>query len=142
MKQPPQFTEVNVARLAELSGALGHSASVVMVNLLRFREVATYQLGSAHDACSGRDAYFTRYMPGVQAIIEGLGGSELVFPGIAHASLVGPEDEQWDAVGVVRYPRLDVFEQLINDPQYINDVAPHRLAALEDWRLYATTELS
>lgn len=46
-----------------------------------------------------------------------------------------------DTVALVRYPSVEVFRGLIADPAYLETAAPHRVAALADWRLFATTSL-
>ena len=56
-------------------------------------------------------------------------------------NVVGPQDEAWDGLGLVRYPSIEVFQQIIADPAYLEKAEPHRVAALAGWRLYATTSL-
>ena len=56
-------------------------------------------------------------------------------------NIVGPPDEVWDGIGLVRYPDIKVFQNLTADSAYLAKAEPHRAAALADWRLYATTSL-
>lgn len=108
---------------------------VVMLNLLRFREIADYetspQLAPA-TPISGTDAY-TRYAKGTLPLLMNH-DAELLFRGEASAFLIGPETERWDQVLLIRYPSLAVFLAFTTDPRYLA-VAGHRTAALEDSRL-------
>ena len=63
---------------------------VVMLNLLRFREVAGYPDGEPQ--VSGLEAY-QRYGELVQPFLAGVGG-RLEWQGLAHESLIGPDGER------------------------------------------------
>ena len=52
--------------------------------------------------------------------------------------LVGPADERWDRVLLVRYPDLRTFLAMTSDADYLRTVG-HRTAALEDSRLFPLT---
>jgi hypothetical protein len=112
-----------------------------MINLLRFREQADYGGRTDFAPCTGREAYFARYLPAFNETASPYGTTELVFGGNVVGSVVGPLDEVWDGIGLVRYPGIDVFRNLTADPVYLAKAEPHRVAALADWRLYATTSL-
>lgn len=119
---------------------------VMMVNLLRFAAAADYGRTAhgkeqAWPAVSGREAYLTRYMPAFAVAMAPHGVSELIFAGIVAARIVGPTDTVWDAVAVATYPSITAFRDLVSDPAYLENAAPHRLAALADWQLFATTPL-
>jgi hypothetical protein len=90
---------------------------------------------------SGREAYFARYLPAFNETASPYGATELVFGGNVVSSVVGPLDEVWDGIGLVRYPGIEVFQKLIADSAYLAKAEPHRAAALADWRLYAATSL-
>lgn len=109
---------------------------LVMLNLLRFREVAEYD-GEPGD-CSGREAYLDRYGPASFEHVTAVGG-ELVFAGAAHAALIGPSDEAWDMVLLVRYPSIEAFVAMATGPAYL-EIARHRTAALADSRLVPVVE--
>ena len=53
------------------------------------------------------------------------------------ASLVGFEDEPWDDVVLVEYGNYAAFRAVTESADYERDAAPHRRAALENWRLIA-----
>jgi uncharacterized protein (DUF1330 family) len=114
---------------------------VVMVNLLRFREEADYGPGGEHAPCTGRSAYFDRYVPAFRALAPAFGGTEPVYLGTAHELLVGADDERWDTVALLRYPDLQTLKSFLTDERYLRGAAPHRVAALADWRFLVTTSL-
>lgn len=112
---------------------------VVMLNLLRFRDVADYSnrpdLAPA-EPISGAAAY-RRYSAAAQAALEGIGGTlELFRP--CGPTFIGPEGEQWDAMLTVRYPSPAAFRAMVNDSTYL-EAAAHRTAALADSRLIPTS---
>jgi uncharacterized protein (DUF1330 family) len=118
----------------EALAQLPDDASVVMLNMLRFRAQAEYPVGSGHAPCSGREAY-RRY--GEQAVrhVQALGGSAIWMGGV-QATLIGPSEERWDEVLLVQYPSRKAFLQMISDPEYLSATV-HRTAALSDSRLIA-----
>ncbi len=112
---------------------------VVMLNLLRFREIADY---SGHpelapeEAISGDDAY-QRYGAAAQPHIEAAGAS-VQYLGACGSTVIGPADEQWDAIILVRYPSPAAFIGMVTTPEY-QALSGHRTAALADSRLVPTT---
>ena len=108
---------------------------VVMLNMLRFRETAAYP--DERPAVSGRQAY-AQYSEVAFKIVEKLGGS-LVWFGEAKGSAIGPPDEDWDHIFLVRYPSIEAFMEMIRSAAY-QDILVHRSAALEDSRLIAMVE--
>jgi uncharacterized protein (DUF1330 family) len=131
-----QTVEPDPQQFLEATAGLPAGTPVTMLNLLRFRDVATYADGPAD--CSGREAYFTRY--GAESIkhVKAAGG-EVVWAGEARGSLIAPPGEEWDAVLLVRYPSIEAFLGMTQDPAYL-ECAVHRTAALADSRLIATVE--
>ena len=134
--------ELNPDDLAAASATFPADVPLVMINLLRFREQAQYPGPSDLEPCTGRAAYFDRYVPAFAKTVEPIGATELLFAGDVVARLVGPPDELWDAVALVRYDSFAVFRRLVTDPAYLDQAEPHRSAALADWRLHATTIIS
>lgn len=112
---------------------------VVMLNLLRFRDEADYGPDSGHAPCSGRTAYLERYVQAFRALAPEFGGASPIHLGEAHELLVGGEDEQWDVIALMRYPDLASLKAFLGDERYLRDAAPHRVAALADWRFLATS---
>ena len=107
---------------------------VVMLNLLRYRDVA--QPGHGVDGLSGRDAYGV-YGQRFAELNPRFGG-EPIWMGRAGSTVIG--DETWDVVMLVRYPTRRQFVAMLKDPDY-QAIAPIRAAALADSRLVETTQL-
>ena len=93
---------------------------VFMLNLLRFVEDA------------GIEAY-GRYAAAVGGHLERVGG-EVVWAGACDAALIGPDDPEWHAVAVVRYPSRSAFLEMVSDVEYLK-IASDRSAGLADSRL-------
>jgi len=134
-------TEIDHEGLAAAVAAIPAGSPVYMINLLRFRDQADYGDDTEFLPCTGREAYFTRYLPTFNETVQPYGTTELVFGGNVISQVVGPSDEAWDGIGLVRYPSIEAFQNLIADSAYLVKAEPHRVAALADWRLYATTSL-
>lgn len=113
---------------------------VVMLNLLRFRAIADYS-GTPHLAptqpISGREAY-KLYIEHTLPHLERSGG-ELLFLGQGGHFLIGPGEERWDAVMLVRQRSVADFLSFASNPEYLAGMG-HRLAALEDSRLLPLVE--
>lgn len=108
---------------------------VVMLNLLKFREQAEYADGRT--AISGLEAY-REYGRGAIRCIHASGG-ELLWSGIPTGTLIGPAEEQWDEVLLVRYPSIDAFLKMIGSEEY-KAIVHHRTAAIDDSRLVPTLQ--
>ena len=108
---------------------------VVMLNLLRFREVADYSnfpdLAPAQPI-SGAEAY-QRYMEHALPYLRESGG-EIIFLGRGGQFLIGPESESWDLVLLARQDSVEAFLAFANNKSYLSGIG-HRAAALEDSRL-------
>jgi uncharacterized protein (DUF1330 family) len=118
----------------------GIHGSIVMLNLLRFREVADYS-AAPHLApevpISGEAAYqlyITHTLPHLKK-----SGGEIVFMGKGGPFLIGPVNERWDAVMLIRQSSVDEFLAFASNPDYTVGLA-HRTAALEDSRLLPMIE--
>lgn len=113
---------------------------VVMLNLLRFREVADYSAWpelAPDEPITGRQAY-ERYMAHTGPFLQERGG-ELLFMGRGGAYLIGPADDHWDLVLLVRHRSLEDFMAFASDKKYLAGIG-HRMAALEDSRLLPIIE--
>lgn len=129
---PAAFVDPTTEALAGLA-ALPDDGPFVMLNLLRFRDAAEYAPGSAHEPCTGRDAY-ARYGAVASGHVAAVGG-HVEFAGRALMSVIGPAGE-WDQVLLVRYPSRAAFLAMVSDPGYRASTV-HRTAALADSRLIA-----
>lgn len=109
--------------------------SIVMLNLLRFREVADYSKSpdlEPPSPISGRKAfqkYYEHTLPHLHA-----SGGEVIFVGNGGAFLIGPDSERWDMVMLVKQRSLQAFLQFASNEAYLQGIG-HRTAALEDSRL-------
>jgi len=116
------------------------SGSVVMLNLLRFREFADYaetpELAPT-ETISGEQAY-QLYIKHTLPHLEKSGG-EIVFMGNGGNFLVGPTNERWDAALLIRQKNVESFMAFAQDEEYMKGIG-HRTAALEDSRLLPLVE--
>jgi hypothetical protein len=60
-----------------------------------------------------------------------------VFSGPVLASLVGPQGERWDEAAINEYDDFAAFRSIVDTETYRREVAPHRHAALADFRQLA-----
>ena len=115
---------------------------VSMLNMLRFREVADY---SSHPELapptpiSGREAY-DRYVVEATPHVTAA-GSEVTFLGDGGRYLIGPQDDRWDLVMLVRHQSVEAFFAMAQNDAYLA-VLGHRTAALADSRLLPIVEHS
>lgn len=121
-------TREQLARLADSN----QTGPVVMVNLLRFKEVADGI--DAADRISGFEAY-GRYGAAVASHLERVGGRVLLTLA-AEESVIGPDPGEWDLVIAVQYPSRAAFIKMVSDPEYLA-IHAHREAAVADSRLIA-----
>jgi len=111
------------------------TGEVVMLNLLRFRDVADYSANPElmpDEPISGAEAY-QKYIDHTLPFLKESGG-DLVFLGKGGRYLIGPREEQWDLVVLVRQNSLSDFIAFSTNKEYLAGMG-HRTAALEDSRL-------
>ena len=125
------------ARLPAIFASLPEDTPIVMLNLLKFRDVAEYK-GQPADY-SGREAY-RRYTEVALQKLAQIGAS-VIYVGDMKATLIGPQSEQWDEVLLVRYPSKQAFFGMMQQPDFF-EATRHRTAALADSRLIATVEVT
>jgi hypothetical protein len=138
---PARSVDLTVQALNEASGPLARAKPLQMLNLLRFRSHARYD---GHDnlatPCSGQEAYLERYVPAFDRVAGHLDvTTRIIWIGAVGADVVAPDGEHWDMAAVVEYPDFTTFRRITESNEYLTDADPHRQAALEDWRLVATT---
>ncbi len=118
------------------------SGEIVMLNLLRFRDIADYsespELAPA-SPISGAEAY-QKYMAHTAPFLHESGG-EVLFLGNGGPYLIGPSDEQWDLVLLVRQKSLADFMAFTTNEGYLAGQG-HRTAALKDSRLLPLVQLN
>lgn len=96
---------------------------VYMLNLLKFKDKATYKDG---EDISGREAY-GRYAQGF-AEING-DKTETIFGGNANAFLIGEGQGEWDAVAIVKYDSAQAMFDAVSSEAY-RKIHKHRRAGL------------
>ncbi len=114
--------------------ALDRDHPIEMLNLVKFRPLAAYPTDHelAGAGMTGAQAY-RNYGAETAPIIARLGAS-ILWRGAFQSTLIGPQDEEWDAVFIARYPTAHAFLQMVTDPDYQTAVV-HRQAAVETSRL-------
>lgn len=118
------------------------SGNVVMLNLLRFREIADYsaypQLAPT-TPISGAAA-FQLYIKHTLPYLRESGG-EALFMGMGGPFLIGPADERWDLAMLIRHHSAESFLSFASHERYLAGLG-HRVAAVLDSRLLPLTEVS
>ena len=119
----------------------GIEGCVIMLNLLRFRDVADYSANpelAPTTPISGADA-FDRYIQHTLPFLRKCGG-DVMFLAAGGPFLIGPEDERWDMAMLVRQTSVASFLAFANHDAYLAGLG-HRTAAIEDSRLLPLSEL-
>jgi len=109
---------------------------VTMLNLLRFNDRA--KPGHGCDGMTGREAY-EEYGRRVAALDPPFKGTP-VWLGDGVATVIGPENEQWDQILIVKYDTAADFLSAVSRADYL-EAAPARDAAIADSRLVMMHEL-
>ncbi|VVE26074.1 DUF1330 domain-containing protein [Pandoraea terrigena] len=114
---------------------------VVMLNLLRFRDIADYsgypELAPA-EMISGAQA-FDRYIQHTLPLLRKTGG-DILFLGEGGSFLIGPVEESWDLAMLVRQASVASFLSFASHPGYLAGLG-HRTAAVKDSRLLPLSEM-
>jgi uncharacterized protein (DUF1330 family) len=119
-----QFTALAAAASAD-------DGPVVMLNLLKFKEVAT---GGGSGAAS-----YNRYGDSVSRMVEERGG-RVLWSGRVDQVLIGDEAANgWDAIALVQYPSRQAFIDMVSDETYQKS-HEHREGGLAETVLIACTE--
>ena len=105
----------------------GGDKPIYMVNLLKFKEKASYPDKRETDL-TGEEAYAI-YAEEVAGHLAKVGGKP-VFGGEIERLMLGEVEDLWDKVAIAMYPSRKAMFQMINDPDYIIS-AQHRVAGLE-----------
>lgn len=106
---------------------------IVMVNLIRFKDQAT----GIDEGKTGAQAYAT-YGEKIAPYLAEAGGRVLVATASVE-SVIGPEEPEWDAVLLVRYPSRKAFIGMITNPGYQKE-HEHRAAGVEEARLILSSQ--
>jgi uncharacterized protein (DUF1330 family) len=113
---------------------------VVMLNLLKFKSIADYSATPdlmPANPISG-EAAFQIYIEQTLPYLQKTGG-EITFLGKGGHFLIGPTNEEWDFVMLIRQNSIEDFLSFASNPGYLK-ILGHRTAALEDSRLLPLIE--
>ncbi len=119
----------------------GLQGNVVMLNLLRFREVADYTSTPelTPDTPISGAAAFQRYIDHTLPYLRESGG-DVLFIGDGGPFLIGPPKERWDMAMLVRQNSVESFLAFASHKAYLTGIG-HRTAAIEDSRLLPLSEI-
>jgi uncharacterized protein (DUF1330 family) len=131
--------EIDPKDLQAATAIIPENTPILMLNLLRYKEQADYGQRTDFSPCSGQEAYFQRYIPAFSKLAAAIKDIQPFFIGNPMVSLVG--EEVWDTVALIEYPNFAAFRQVVENPEYETDALPHRLAAIDNWRLIVTVKL-
>lgn len=114
---------------------------VVMLNLLRFRKIADYSASPElmpDEPISGKEAY-QLYIDHTLPFLESSGG-EILLMGEGGNYLIGPTNESWDLMLLIKQKSVESFLAFESNQEYMKGIG-HRTAALEDSRLLPINEI-
>lgn len=127
----------------ETGAALFHRnivGEVVMLNLIRLRKEADYSSNpnlAPEAPISGKEA-FQKYIEHTLPFLRESGG-ELMFLGDGGKFFIGPQNEQWDIVMLIKQKSLADFMAFASNQGYLAGIG-HRSAATLDSRLLPIVE--
>ena len=104
---------------------------IIQVNLLSYHKTAKYE-DTSLNTISGEEAYKKYAKVAIKAVTK-VGGRFLWYSKV-RLTMVGPNLHEWDDVGIVMYPNLDKFIEMVNFDWY-KEAIHHREAGLRDTRL-------
>ena len=114
---------------------------LVMLNLLRFKDVADYSNAmdiAPQKPISGRDAYQI-YIKLTLPLLRKSGG-DIIFLGKCGHFFIGPSEEKWDLIMLIKQQSIADFLAFATDPNY-QKIIGHREAAIIDSRLLPSEKL-
>jgi len=143
---PPHETSVRHLEPTQDAGrafvARQMPGNVVMLNLLRFRDIADY--AATPDLMPPfpitGEAAFQRYIAHTLPFLRASGG-QIDFLGTGGPWLIGPSGERWDMVMLIRQQNAESFLSFASHRAYLAGLG-HRTAALEDSRLLPLTDFA
>ncbi|KAF7591298.1 hypothetical protein BBP40_001674 [Aspergillus hancockii] len=106
---------------------------VFMLGLLQWHEQAQYSERSSHPPCSGREAWFERFLREISRLATEAGDFEYVYQGLPTSGVFG--SETWDLVALVKFTNIDVFRNTFGSDDHAPSTLEHRDASLKNWKL-------
>ena len=114
----------------------GPDGSIFMVNLLKFKDEATYE-DNRETTLTGKEAYAI-YSAGVTQTLAQVGG-KVVFSGDVSRLMLGEVEELWDCVAIAQYPSRAAMLEMMQLKAY-QEIAVHRTAGLAGQLNIETTD--
>ena len=114
--------------------ALPRDTPIHMLNLIKYREIASYPADHPDHGrgLTGRQAY-REYSRAIAPILARVGAARQWGGGKLECIVTGRAGE-WDDAFVMGYPNAAAFLEMVTDPEYREHVV-HRTAAVSDSRL-------
>ena len=109
---------------------------VVMLNMLKFKDRAD----DSHGGMGGAEAVLL-YSRAMKEFVEARGGSFVLAANI-DSQVIGEGGEDFQFVGIMRYPSRQKYLELAGDPEVARTIGKHRQAGLESQWLFAMTEVT
>ena len=113
----------------------GLQGEVFMLNMIKYKDTADYSQNpelEPEEQITGEQAY-QLYMQHTQPFLQESGG-EVIFMGKGNSYFIGPSDEHWDLVFIVKQKSLKHFMAFATNQDYLAGIG-HRTAAVADSRL-------
>ncbi|KAH7402614.1 hypothetical protein BKA66DRAFT_436027 [Pyrenochaeta sp. MPI-SDFR-AT-0127] len=132
---------INHENLASASSIFDPTRPIYMLNLWKLRPTASYlpeHSALAGSPCSGKEA-MDRYRASLNPLLPL--NAEVFFMSNPITNVVALEGERWDVVAIIKYEDLEGFKKMVQCDEYKNQAEPHRLAALDDFRLFMLDKL-
>lgn len=121
---------------------LPENTPIYMLNLVKLHAAAQYPASSAMPACTGAQAYLTRYIPAFRKIAHDLGDiAEPIYAGHEPVNVIALPGESWDLVALVKYRDVEAFKAVTRSQEYKETAAPHREAAIKEWKLIGSVKM-
>lgn len=129
MSDTDRFVDPSAETFANFK-ALDRDQPILMLNMLRFKDRATYPDDHplAGKGLTGAEAY-SEYGRTSGPIFSRVGGI-IVWRGNFETTVIGPVEEYWDQVFIARYPTAHAFLEMVTDPEYRKAVVNRQAAVL------------
>ena len=127
------FNQINPSKeqFKHLLQTFPSETPICMLNLIKYREKVPEM------EASGKELY-ERYMMNVMHFLRAAKG-RLLWKGVVSSTLIGDDKDQPHLVFIVRYPDVDHFRNMLQDPEY-QKITNDRTLALEYGGLIALEE--
>lgn len=135
------FLDSTYEAVEALIGA-GITGPLDVLTLLRFRDVADYVRTPdlAPEAPISGEAAYEEYEAMIRPVLDRL-DSKVLYDGHPTRMLIGPPDEVWDRIAIVRHVSVPTMLGFAEHPEFLSAIG-HRQAALADCRVMPIAPIS